>query len=617
MRRTILFVLLGALAGCGDDYDALAKRRIAHAQISRGDIVVAAIDEPGAESYLNGIRLAVEHVNERPGKLLGRTLGLRIIADGLGFDGPQTAILEAARDPRVTAVLGHARSDVAIPASVIYEASQIVFLPPFSAGKGLTRHGFKFVFRQAPSNSLMAEQIASVAQLLGFERIALLYALDNQSRELAFSFEDAALARGMGFSYRRSFSADRSDYRDLITQLVDKRVDMVFVAAGPTESGRMVLQMRHMGVTVPVMGGDALNQEGYKQAVGEAGDNSIAPVAYVARTDTKTNQTFIAEYRQRFRTDPDSAAAQGYDSLRLLATAIEQAKSTMPLALSSTLHYLPYWTGVTGVHVFDERGEVFGKKYFFQVLRDGEWHVLPAVHLPYFLGRFQRTIEAASARADGVPAFGKLFATNLHPDDLRIVQLDFLHEILQFNQLGVIHGAEAGGAEPEYLARIKSLGEKRGFGVHPCGVAFAAADPKRIEGELLNCYGKLTLVIDALNIAELRGVDHATAVRLQQPLEHYRIPVLALHGDTTVDEGMAIRIGRLADKEDIHTDYYTRLFSGILHGKRVYELTERLDNLPVLAVNLKRLNDFGLLSSGRLMGLAPDVYLEWFVSSQP
>lgn len=616
--RPILLAWTLLLGGCGHDYEDIANRRSEYARNGHGDIVVVAIDEPGSESrnYINGIRLAAEQVNARRGKLLGRKLQLQVKAGGASFESVRDTIMDIAADPRITAVLGHFLPRVAVSASVIYEASQIVFMPPFSTELDLTTHDFKFVFRMSPNNTLMADQIASVAKLLGYQNIALLYSQDAQSRELAFSFEDAAIANGMKFIYQRSFSSKDANYRELITQFSKKPVDMVFISAGPREAGRMAAQLREMGVGVPVMGSEILNERSFKETAGESADNTIAPVLYVSQTATRANRSFVAEYQKRFQTEPDEQAAQGYDSLWLLVAAIEQANSTVPLTISSTLHYMPYWAGLTGVHAFDEHGEVSGKKYLFRVLRDQEWRFLPAVHMPYFLERFDRTIQASMDRKGAAPVFAKLFSTNLHSDDLRTVQLDFLHEILQFQRLGVIYGAQKPGEEPDHVARIKALGEKRGFRVDTCRIALSTSDRKQLEDVLLHCYGKLTTEIDALNIVGLEGVDKTTLVRLQTPLEDYKIPVLALQGDTDFDEGLAIRIGRLADRQDSHTDYYVNLFDGLLHEKEVFELAELLDNLPVLSVNLKLLNEYGLLRSGRLIGLAPDLYLEWFVSSQ-
>jgi branched-chain amino acid transport system substrate-binding protein len=612
-RRALFsaFILacLPLLSGCGLDYEALAKLRLRFAELGQGAITFVAIEEAWSETYLKGIKLAVAEVNAQPGKLLGRPLQLDIRGGGESFDDARFTLLKIAVDPSVTAVLGHRGAKLAIPASVIYEASNIVFIPPFATAKGLTGHDFKFVFRLVPNNKIMAEQLASVAQLLGYRNAALLYAQDEYSRELAFLFDDAAVKRGIGFLHRRSFSAGENDYRQLITQFSNKPIDMVFLSADGEAGGRMVKQLREMGVTAPILGGESLNSPAYEENSGAAGDNTITPMVYLESAETRDNRNFIEKYAQRFGAPPDQNAALGYDSIRLLAGAIARAKSTTPLLISSTLHYQPYWTGVTGVHAFDAQGEVTGKKYFFQARRDGQWHFLPALHLPYFLERFDRYAASQAAGGATVAEFSKAFSMNLHPDDLRVTQLDFLHEILKFKKLGVVYAMD----EEEKFRRVEALGKNRDFQVNGCALDTAASDAER---GLNGCLGKLAVTSDTLNMIGLGEIDRDIRMRALKPLQAYKIPVLSLHGDAGADSGAAIGISRFGDKNSIETDDYVSLLGGIVRNVKVYELAEKLDNLPVLAVNLKLLNEYGFLRSGALMGLAPDLYLEWLVDAR-
>ena len=618
MRLWMLPVVIAllALTGCGVDYDDLAKHRLEYAKANRGDIYVAAIEEPWSASYLDGIRLAIDQLNERPGKLLGRNVRLLVKQGVPNFDDSLSNILQIAKDPKVTAVLGHRRAVVAIPASVIYEASQIIYLPPYSTSKNLTSHNFKFVFRMVPGNPIMAGQLASVASLLGYKKAAMLYAQDDNSRELAFLFEDAAIKNGMGFLHRRSYDPKEMDYRALITQFANKQFDFVFISAATAADGaRMVQQLRDMGVKTPVMGSDALDGTYYKEAVGEDGYNTIIPVVYRPNSTNKA-KLFVEDFVKAYNREPDQNAALGYDSILLLANAIEIANSTVPTLVSSTLHYMHYWTGVTGVHAFDAQGDVIGMKYFVQVLNNKQWHLLPGVYLPYFLSKFDRYVRSVWANDGPPPSFEKAFSANLHFEDLRILQLDFLREILQFKRLGVIFGEEKSGVEPERVTRIRELGAKRGYAVQSCGIPITGLDKAQTEQRLINCYGKLAIEVDTMNITGLQSVDKDMVVRVQRPLKYYKIPVLALQGDTDFEEGVAMRIGRFGENNNIQTDFYVNLFGGILHGIKVFEIAERLQDMPVMAVNLKVLNEYGLLNSGTLVGLAPDLYMDWLVSAQ-
>jgi len=607
--RFLSVLVLLLLTGCGIDYDDLAEKRQQYAMEGHGDIVIVAIDEPWAKTYLEGIKLAVKQLNEREEKLIGRRVKLLVKTGNDDFNEVRGTIIDIAKNPAVTAVLGHHKTEVAIPASVIYETSQVIFMPPLSSGKDTTTHNFEFVFRMVPHNGVMAEQLASVARLLGYKKVALLYSFGYSRRELAFLFEDAAIEQGIRFVARRSFSSDATDYRDLIAQFSKMPLDMVFLSTDTQSGARMIRQLREMGVTAPIMGGSSLNLGPLKEAAGDAGNNTIVPLFYRPKHESQINQDFIAAYQQLYGKPPDQNAAQGFDSVRLLASAIEQAKSTVPMMIATTLHHIPYWLGTTGVHSYDSRGDVVGKKYFFQVLRDGQWHILPAVHIPYLLGQFDQVLRSDENRTTKPPNFSSAFSGSLEKDSLRLVQLDFLHETLGFKTLGVVYAEDLPGNEPVPVAKMRVLGQKRNFRVEACGVSIS--DTSGLEANLIRCYGKLSMKVDALNIYGLGKLDKDLIGRVQKPTIQYKIPIFALQGDAQSNDGLSIRVGKFGDIKNIQSEVYINLFEGVLRNMKVYELAEKVKNLPTLEVNLQALNDYGLLRSSPIVGLAPDSYLEW------
>lgn len=603
-------LLVLTLTGCGTDYERLAKQRQQYALENRGDIVIVAIEESWTKSYLEGIRLAVEEINARPGKLLGRSLRLEVKPGSDDYDEVHDTILEVINDPTVTAVMGHRRTEIAISASVLYEASQVLFINPLSTGSDLTTHGFEYTFRMAPNNATMAEQSASVARQLGYKNIALFYSEGFSRRELAFLFEEAAIDRGLHFVSRRSIDAEDPDYRDLISQFSSQPVDMVFLSTDTKPGARMIRQLREMGVTAPVMGGSPLNLNPLGEAAGEAANHTIVPIFYDSDNESAFNKRFVAAYRQRHDDPPDQFAAQGYDSVHLLAAAVERAKSTLPPLLATTLHYLPYWQGATGVHSFNMRGDPIGKKYFFQALRDNKWHTLPGVHQHYFVGKFDRSLRTAEPGVEP-SQFGVSFTKKMDAVRLRTVQLDFLYRILHFGKLGLIYGDSGSGEEPEKIHMTRNLARKRGFRVETCAVPLARSDAAELENRLLGCFGRLSIDADAINLTDFGEADRDVLLRMQKTLTRYEIPLLSLEGDVDFGEGTTIRVGRFGQRTNIQSDYYINLFGGLLNGIKVYELAERMENLPALAVNFPMLDRYGLLRSSPLLGLAPDLYLEW------
>ena len=373
---TALAILLLTLlvTACNPNFSSMAERRVDIARKNMGVIKIVAIKTLKNSNYIKGVLLAEKEINERSNKLIGRILKVEVIDDGKTFEDVKYTIRRIVSDPRVTAVLGHRSSSIAIPASVIYELSQVIFMPSFSTGKALTGHNFKYLFRMAPNSKIMAEQMASAAHTLGYKKIALFYGRDDLNRELTFLFEKAAIQNGIEIVNRSSFFEKESNYRPIISQISDLKVDAILVSSNAKSSGRMIRQLREMGIMQPILGNDSFYHEDFIKEAGEtASENVIAPALYNPKSNhTNINHKFISNYKKTYAVTPDFNAAQGYDSLMLMAKAIELTGSTLPSALTSTLHYMPAWVGVTGLHSFDEYGELQGKKYVFSVRKNKE-----------------------------------------------------------------------------------------------------------------------------------------------------------------------------------------------------------------------------------------------------
>lgn len=589
--------------GCTMDYDQLAADRIEESKKNRGDIVIVAIEEVVKTDYMKGVKLAVQQVNSRPDKLLGRTLRLLVKEGGEDFETIVSTLQQIAANPKITAVLGHRTSKVAIPASVIYEKSKIIFLPSFATSKGLTNHNFGFVFRMAPNNLVMSEQLASLAKVLNYQKIVSLYAYDDYSREFAFSFEDAALKQGIGFAFRSAFSADKDNYRPLITQFKNNEFDAIFISTGTKSAVRMIKQLRSMGLKMPILSGDGIKPLPFIEAIGEEGNNTILPTLYSTYNKTAINQDFRLSYKKQYKIDADYNAAQGYDSVMLLVAGIERAQSTMPSSLSSALRYIPYWHGVTGVHGFNDRGEILGKHYVFKVFKRGKWTFLPAADIPYMLDAFKQDIKAIRPRQDNTD-FKQEFSHRLHPIDFKKINIDLAHELLQFENLGWIYDDSQAEEFSDELLSLDDLAKKKGFALIKCSIPFSRLSIEESQQHLIECYGTLAPKVQTIYLSISPNMDHAFLKQLNQSLDAYKVPVIAFQTDNKpLNMGIAMAFDRA--NVQLKSPKAIEAFNGILTKIKAFKLVEKLADMPIITADLNKLSNFGFLDSKELLTLSP------------
>src|SRR5438128_12399125 len=91
--------------------------------------------------------------------------------------------------------------------------------------------------------------------------------------------------------------------------------------------------MTKLGWKVPLIGSWTLSMASYIDNAGPGGEGARMPQTFIQEPTTPKRQSFIISYLKTFnpknnRMDSPVSAAQGYDSVYLLAAAIKQAGST-------------------------------------------------------------------------------------------------------------------------------------------------------------------------------------------------------------------------------------------------------------------------------------------------
>lgn len=384
------------LSGCDGvvDYTQLAARRISLAEAADGPLVVSVIWPASNDLFREGIELAVTEINSAPGQVLGQPIEVRYHQEANTFDHTRNTIRSIAQDLDTIAVIGHRNPAIAIPASLIYEQSGLLYLAPFTTSQKLTAHNFQLIFRMVPGNELLAEQLISFCQYRDYQRLVVMHSRRPESREQAILFLDRALKNNLIIDTQLSFAEDTQNFRDALADFRNNPVDAIFIAGSDEFGGRLVRQIREFGMFQPIIGVDAMDSSEFLNIAGEAAENVILPTVYYAESTTNINEQFVSRFIERFGVPPDVNAAQAYDSVHLLAGTIRDYGSRVPVVLASMLRFLPFWIGVTGVHGFDKQGNVEGKKYFFQIRRGGRWEILAGAHTDYAIQRFLDYVEA-------------------------------------------------------------------------------------------------------------------------------------------------------------------------------------------------------------------------------
>ena len=99
---------------------------------------------------------------------------------------------------------------------------------------------------------------------------------------------------------------------------------------GP-ELAQIANGMEKLGWKVPLVGSWTLSMANFIDNAGKNGDGAVMPQTFIQDGNTPKRKAFIAAYQKAYKVDRIASpvsAAQGYDSMYILAAAIKQAGTT-------------------------------------------------------------------------------------------------------------------------------------------------------------------------------------------------------------------------------------------------------------------------------------------------
>lgn len=322
--------------------------------------------------FKEGVELAVNEINQNGG-INGRRLNIIMSDDEASVVRGMAVAQSYAENKDMVAVIGHRNSSVSIPASRIYEDAGLVMLSPASTAPELTQQGYKFIFRNIPSDDEITRQLAIFAAQSGHKRMVIYYRDDSYGRGLANSFEDHAGKEGIYIVDRVSYYGKLSELERLHQKWEALDYDGIFIAQTMPGGAEFIADAGLVGITIPFIGGNAMDSPKLYDIAGKYAEGTVIGTIFNPLESRREVESFVKNFKQEYNQMPTSYSAQGYDAVKLLAAAIEQSGSTAPTLIADQLRKFNDWPGVAGDHTFNDNGDDVGRLVIKKVLRNGSF----------------------------------------------------------------------------------------------------------------------------------------------------------------------------------------------------------------------------------------------------
>lgn len=288
-------------------------------------------------SMRDGVKLAVAEIN-KAGGVLGREIQLVERDDEAKNEVGVQVAQELISKEGVVATLGYINTGVALGSQRFYQEAEIPVINNVATGSIVTKQfvggDFKnnYVFRNAANDTIQSSMIAGEAVTKqGFKKPAILADSTNYGK-LGTTDLTAALAKlNVTPVATEKFNIGDTDMTAQVLRAKEAGADVILTYAIGPELAQIANSMAKLGWKVPMIGSWALSMASFIDTAGANGDGAMMPETFIQVPSTPKRKAFIEAYQAAYKIDrmpSPVSAAQGYDSVYLLAAAIKQAGGT-------------------------------------------------------------------------------------------------------------------------------------------------------------------------------------------------------------------------------------------------------------------------------------------------
>lgn len=291
---------------------------------------------PMGLSMRDGIRIATAEINASGG-VLGRYLELVERDDEASNELGARIVRDFVNRERVVAGLGIVNTGVALACQRHYQSARVPVITSVATGSLITRQ-FQppefldnYVFRVSANDTLQAEVIVEEAvDRRGLVRVAILHDATNYGVLGKGDLAAALARRGLLPVAVERFQLRQTDMRPHLERARAAGAQALLTYGIGPELAHIANERARMAWPVPIIGSWTLAMSNFIEIAGPNAEGVRMPQTFIEQARTPRQRAFLDAWESltgTARIPVPPAAAQGYDSMQLLAAAMRQADS--------------------------------------------------------------------------------------------------------------------------------------------------------------------------------------------------------------------------------------------------------------------------------------------------
>ena len=292
---------------------------------------------PMGVSMRDGVKLAVSEINAKGG-VLGRQIQLiERDEEAKNERGVQVA-QELINKEKVVATVGFINTGVALASQRFYQEAKIPVMNNVATGSIITKQFAdqpeNYIFRTSANDSIQSAMIVDEAVTKHkYTKLAILADSTNYGQLGREDLEKALDKKGIKAVAIEKYNIKDVDMTAQLLKAKQAGAQAILTYGIGPELAQIANGMEKLGWKVPLIGSWTLSMANFIDNAGKNGDGTKMPQTFIQDPNTPKRKAFIDGYVKTYsppggRIPSPVSAAQGYDSIYLLTTAMKQAGTT-------------------------------------------------------------------------------------------------------------------------------------------------------------------------------------------------------------------------------------------------------------------------------------------------
>ncbi len=321
-----------------------------------------------------GAKIAEQYFNKKGG-VNGTPIKL-VFQDTAGDEqGAINAFNTLITQDKVVGIVGPTLSQQAFSAAPIADRSKVPVLGPSNTAKGIPQIG-DYIARVSAPVAVVAPNAIKAALKLNpqIKKVAVFFAQnDAYSKSETETFQQAVKDQKLDLVTVQKFQTTDTDFQTQTTNAMNLKPDLVIISGLAADGGNLVKQLRQLGYTGLIIGGNGLNTSNLFPVCQTQCSDILIAQAYSPELSNEINKEFRDSYKSQNKKEPPQFSAQAFTGVQVFVDALKALDSktkvsTLPLdqlrtQLNKQILAGTYVTPL-GEIAFDPQGEVKQSQFY-------------------------------------------------------------------------------------------------------------------------------------------------------------------------------------------------------------------------------------------------------------